>query len=82
MMMGEVMEEMMTSMRTMGLVSMTEDGQTSEEAFNNNIDLITELLAGLKFQVRFHVQGCSTPLSGRVRVFYGWQGHVWTRRKG
>jgi hypothetical protein len=38
-------------------VPMTEDhGQTFEEAFDDNIDLITEFLVGLKFQVQFHDQ--------------------------
>ena len=37
-------------------VPITDDGQTFEEAFNDNIDLVTEFLAGLKFQVQFHDQ--------------------------
>jgi hypothetical protein len=39
-----------------GMVPMIEDGRTFKEAFNDNIDLITEFLAGLKFQVDFHDQ--------------------------
>jgi len=37
-------------------VPITDDGQTFEEAFDDNIDLVTEFLAGLKFQVQFRDQ--------------------------
>ena len=53
-----------------GLVPMTEVGKTFEEAFNDDIDLITEFLAGLKFQAQFRDQRMLNTLEQECACFF------------
>jgi hypothetical protein len=59
-----------------------QDGKTFSEALSDDIDLITEFLAGVISRCSSETKGSSTCWRRRVLVSFVWQSHAWGKRRG